>query len=138
LPTLQKRSSKRAPMAAYDSIRFSPPAPLANVTLRHPESNTLATDVPLLIDSGADVTLLPKSSVDLLGVETDTGEVYRLAGFDGTISFSQAVRVDLILGRKTFKGRFLLIEQTWGVLGRDVLNHLCLVLDGPQLAWDVR
>jgi hypothetical protein len=125
-------------MAAYDRVRFSPPAPIANVTLRLPETSTLVPDVTLLIDSGADVTLLPKASIGLLGADADTGEVYQLAGFDGSISFSKAVRVDLILGRKTFKGRFLLTEQTWGVLGRDVLNHLCLVLDGPQQKWHER
>jgi hypothetical protein len=92
----------------------------------------------MLIDSGADVTLLPQASVDLLGVEANADEVYQLEGFDGSISISKAVRVDLVFGRRTFKGRFLLIEQAWSVLGRDVLNHVYLILDGPQQAWEER
>jgi hypothetical protein len=44
----------------------------------------------------------------------------------------------MMFGRKTFKGRFLLIDQEWGVLGRDVLNHIVPVLDGPNQTWDER
>jgi len=125
-------------MPRYDDSAFSPAAPVAQVNLRAPDGGTLVTNVPLLIDSGADVTLLPQASVDLLGVGAETGEVYQLVGFDGSASVSKAVRVDVILGRKTFKGRFLLTEQAYGVLGRDVLNHLCLVLDGPEQTWEER
>jgi hypothetical protein len=125
-------------MPRYDDTHFSPAAPVAKVTLSIPESSASVTEVPMLIDSGADVTLLPQASIDLLGVEVNADEVYELAGFDGSISISRAVRVDLVFGRKTFKGRFLLIDQAWGVLGRDVLNHVCLTLDGPQQAWEER
>lgn len=125
-------------MPRYDDTYFSSAAPVAKVTLRVPESNDSLSDVPMLIDSGADVTLLPQSSVDVLGIEADAGEVYQLEGFDGSISVSKAVRVDLVFGGKTFKGRFLLIDQAWGILGRDVLNHVCLILDGPQQTWDER
>ncbi len=33
-------------MPAYDSIRFDPPAPLAYVTLRNPETGAALSDVP--------------------------------------------------------------------------------------------
>jgi hypothetical protein len=125
-------------MPRYDDSQFSPAAPVAVVTLRIPDNDGPGIEVPLLIDSGADVTLLPQASVVSLGIEANAGEVYELVGFDGNISTSTAVRVDLVFGRKTFKGRFLLIDQAWGVLGRDVLNHLCLVLDGPRQTWDER
>ena len=123
-------------MPRYDDRDFSPAAPVARVTLRDPDSNSVLTDVPLLIDTGADATLLPLASVASLGIDADAGEVYELAGFDGNSSFSRSVRVNLVLGQKTFRGRYLLIDQAWGVLGRDVLNHLCLILDGPKLTWD--
>ena len=51
-------------MPAYDDS-LSPPAPVARVSLRHPGSSLTVTDVLMLIDSGADVTLIPKSSFDL-------------------------------------------------------------------------
>lgn len=125
-------------MPRYDDNHFSPAAPVAHVTLRAPDSSRVIDEVPLLIDSGADVTLLPQTTIDLLGIAIETGESYQLVGFDGSISVARAVRVDLLLGRKTFKGRFLLSDQSQGVLGRDVLNHLCLVLDGPRQMWEER
>jgi hypothetical protein len=54
-------------MPNYDSKSFSPPAPLALVVLRDPESRAVQRDVPMLLDTGADVTLLPTASLSGLG-----------------------------------------------------------------------
>jgi hypothetical protein len=42
-------------MPAYDDRFFNSPAPLARVTLRTSGDAKVVTDVPMLIDSGADV-----------------------------------------------------------------------------------
>jgi hypothetical protein len=110
---------------------------LATERIPHDLPLLLLAGQPNFIERGVHY-LLPQSSVDLLGIEANADEVYELQGFDGNISISKAVRVDLVFGRKTFKGRFLLIDQAWGILGRDVLNHVCLILDGPQQAWEER
>lgn len=123
-------------MPAYDRTLFEPPAPVAKVMLRDPTSGKKLPDVPMLIDSGADVTLLPEDSVKQLGISSDSAEEYELMAFDGSTTVSRAVRVDLFFLHRTFKGRFLLISQEWGILGRDVLNHLSVLLDGPHLSWD--
>ncbi len=122
-------------MPAYEDLGYTPPAPVARVTLRHPEHGDTREEVPMLIDSGADATLLPKSTVGSLGIE-GTGERYQLVAFDGTASESEAVRVDLIFLNRRFRGRFLLMDADVGVIGRDVLNHLRLILDGPNLSWE--
>jgi hypothetical protein len=44
--------------------------------------------------------------------------------------------MELIFCRRTFRGQFLLTDQECGVLGRNVLNAVSLLLDGPHLAWD--
>ena len=125
-------------MPACDSTGFAPPAPVASVTLRNPETGASTADVLLLIDSGADVTLLPAAVVEALGISVRANTGYELKGFDGSHSVSMAVRADLIWLRKTFKGDFLLINQEVGFLGRDILNHVSLILDGPHLNWEVR
>jgi len=66
------------------------------------------------------------------------GETYELKSFDGSTSISNAVELHLIFLQKAFKGRFLLINETCGILGRDVLNYVVLTLDGPHLTWDGR
>jgi hypothetical protein len=58
-----------------------------------------------------------------------------LVGFDRTQSIAPAVQVDLLFLRRAFKGRLLIINQDWSILGRDILNHLVLLLDGPGLTW---
>jgi hypothetical protein len=60
---------------------------------------------------------------------------YELIGFDGTISFAPMVHLELIFCRRTFRGQFLLVDQAWGILGRNVLNAVPILLDGPRLAW---
>ena len=123
-------------MPVYDDQFFNPPAPLARVTLRNSGDGNTVTDVPMLIDSGADVTLVPERSVTLLGATVDPEAGYEVMGFDGRKSVAQVVSLELIFLRRAFRGRFLVGHQEWGILGRDVLNHVAVLLDGPQLVWD--
>ncbi len=122
-------------MPPYDDRLFVPPAPLARVIVRHPDREQSVEDVPMLIDSGADATLLPRSAATSLGLEA-TGERYQLVGFDGTVSEAKAVLASLAFLRRNFRGRYLLTEAEVGVIGRDILNHIRLLLDGPALHWD--
>ena len=122
-------------MPAYDRTLFDPPAPLAKVTIRHPTSGATISDVPMLLDTGADVTLLPQAFVEQIGINGDPNEGYELKGFDGNVSVARVVEVDLLFLRRAFKGRFLLIDQEWGLIGRDVLNHVSLLFDGVHLEW---
>lgn len=90
----------------------------------------------MLLDTGADVTLLPRPSVERLGISIERDESYELRGFDGSVSVASVVRADLLFLRRAFKGRFLLIDQEWGLLGRDILNHVSLMFDGQRLVWE--
>ena len=122
-------------MPAYDSESFHPPAPLAKVTLRHPDTGEIQTDVPMLLDSGADVTLIPRITWELLRETADPNRHYELMGFDGSISYAPVVKLELSFCQRTFRGQFLLIDQACGVLGRNVLNRVPILLDGPRLVW---
>jgi hypothetical protein len=122
-------------MPEYDSKFFDPPAPLARVSLRDLNNGAIVTDVPMLIDSGADVTLIPRTFINELRLELDPNESYELASFDGHKSTALSARLELVFQTRTFRGRFLLINSESGILGRNVLNHFALVLDGPRLSW---
>ena len=123
-------------MPSYNGEWFNPPAPLARVTLRNPTSGQTVGDVPMLLDTGADVTLLPRAVVDRLNIALETNAQYEMVGFDGTSSLSSVVELEMIFLEKTFRGKFLLLEQEWGIIGRNVLNAVSLLLDGPHLIWD--
>ena len=60
----------------------------------------------------------------------------KVMGFDGRKSVARVVNLDLIFLRRVFRGRFLVGNQEWGVMGRDVLNHVPVLLDGPHLVWE--
>jgi hypothetical protein len=94
-------------------------------------------NVPMLLDTGADVTLIPSVCVDQLQIQADPSQVYQPIGFDGSRSTAIAIQLDLIFVGPTFRGRFLMIGQSEGVLGRDILNHLNVTLSGPTLEWNV-
>jgi predicted aspartyl protease len=122
-------------MPSYDATHYDPPAPVAQVTLRNPQSAATVSDVLLLVDTGADITLLPRTAVEPLGVPLLAGQRYELMGFDGSKSFAPVVILDLLFLQRAFRGRYLLIEQDRGILGRDILNHVSLLLDGPRQQW---
>jgi hypothetical protein len=50
----------------YNAVNFTPPAPVACVTLPNPATGALLSDVPVLIDTGTDATLLPSTAVEQL------------------------------------------------------------------------
>jgi hypothetical protein len=122
-------------MPAYDSTQFSPPAPMARVSLRTSQKSAVVDDVPMLIDSGADLTLVPERFALELGLELDQSDSYELEGFDGRKTKARSAQLELVFLRRTFKGRFVVINSECGFLGRNVLNHFVLTLDGPQLNW---
>jgi hypothetical protein len=123
-------------MLAYDSSMFDPPAPVARVVLPNPATGTLWSDVPMLLDSGADVTLIPEAVLRHLSLEVVPGKQYELSGFDGSMSQTSVARLEMVFCRRTFRGQFLLVDQGWGILGRNILNAVALLLDGPHLTWD--
>lgn len=123
-------------MTPYD-VGSVPPAPLARASLRTPDGRKAVTDVVMLMDTGADLSLVPSAVVDFLGLTAEAIAV-PLEGFDGTRSVAHPVQLDLILGQRVFRGLYLVTSQPRGILGRDVLNHLEILLDGPRLQWEFR
>lgn len=122
-------------MPEYEASLFDPPAPVARIVLRNPDAGNAVSDVLLLVDTGADVTLLPQASIQELGVSPLADLRYELMGFDGSRSFASVVLVDMVFLNRVFRGRYLVTEGECGILGRDILNHVTLLLDGPRLQW---
>jgi hypothetical protein len=91
--------------------------------------------VPLLLDSGADVSLLPRESIAELIDTSQESRQYELEGFDGTKSWAPVAHLELRFLGKSFRGQFLVVDGRHGILGRNVLNAVSLLFDGPSLAW---
>ena len=121
-------------MPAYSDL-FDPPAPVVLVTLRHPGTGQTIANIPMLMDTGADVTLLPLAAVKQLGVTVELQTDYQLVAFDGTRSTAPWADLHLLLLSSVFRGRYIVVDQNVGVVGRDILNLLTIVLDGPGQLW---
>ena len=125
-------------MPAYDSANFRPPAPAALVTLRVPKNGTTFADVPMLLDTGADVSLVPRAVLSAAVPTSSDDDHYELEAFDGTKTTSPAVELEMQFLGKSFRGRFLLIDGATGIIGRNILNNLALLFDGPAQSWSER
>lgn len=125
-------------MSKYDAENFDPPAPVAYVTLRNPATGVSLSEVPMLLDTGADVTLLPRRVAVTLGIESSEDTAYEVQGFDRESKLVEMVQLEMVfLGRK-FSGQFLLIDQPMGILGRNILNKVSILFDGPRAKWEER
>jgi predicted aspartyl protease len=122
-------------MPIYDASRFAPPAPVARVSFRNPDSGETVSDILMVIDTGADMSFIPVAVVTKLNLQFVTATSYELTAFDGRSRTATPVNADMLFLGRTLKGSYLVRESEIGILGRDVLNHFALVLDGPNLHW---
>lgn len=112
-------------MPDYDSKNFEPAAPIAHVTLRSRTTGLSVSDIPML----------PREQVTQLEVEPDKNLSYEVQGYDGEIKVAEAIEAELVFLEKKFTGQFLLIDGTIGILGRNILNALSILFDGPNENW---
>jgi hypothetical protein len=103
--------------------------------VRNTATGASVPDVPLLIDTGADVTLLPRHAVEAANIEF-LASTYELIGYSGPAISVPAVDAELTFVGHAFRGRFLVTDDAIGILGRDIHNRVSLHLDGPGLSWD--
>ena len=90
----------------------------------------------MLLDTGADATLLPRLFVAKLDV-AETFRVYETEAFDGTKGQSSVVQLQMIFAAKSFRGDYLLIDRSYGIIGRNILNFFEIVFDGKNSRWEI-
>jgi hypothetical protein len=97
----------------------------------------LAENVPALIDTAADRTILPASLVRSLGLVEDGRMLFQ--GFASNVVELPIFRAEVqIHDRPAVKVRAALSErEPYILLGRDVLNTHRILLDGPQNAFEI-
>ena len=109
-----------------------PPAPILSIRLRALSSDQSTDPLPALIDTGADATLIPIDTLLAIGAE-ETSPGW-LRSFSGERVPVALYFVDVLIGELVLPGIRVAgsARLTEVLLGRDVLNKLVLVLDGPQ------
>jgi hypothetical protein len=117
-------------MPAYEGGDFVPPAPIARAVVRGPSGRT-RSDVRLLLDTGADVSIVPRGVAEEVAAEIRPSEV-AIRSYDGSESTCDLAELSIEFLRFRFRGVFLVSEAEYGVLGRNILNLLFLTLNGPH------
>jgi predicted aspartyl protease len=121
----------------YDAA-YEPPFPAAPVVLRNSEEGLRSETLQALLDTGADGSLVPIAYLEeiLAPPIADT----HIRSHWGERRAAQLFAVDLELGSLRFPGVFVIGDEQGGeiVLGRNVLNKLRVLLDGPAGQTDVK
>ena len=88
----------------------------------------------LVIDSGADVSVVPLAAASAVGAAMvrSTMPIQFLAGEEIVLDQAE-LAVEFL--RYRFRGAFLVVDSTYGVVGRNILDAFRLTLDGPRLEW---
>ena len=114
---------------------ISPPAPFIQIQVAHPDHPLHLQPIVAKIDSGADVTALPLSIIQHLNLPIM--DVLDVSGYDDRVSTIQTYFAIIELAKVRGRIQVIAISEEYALLGRDVLNHLRVLLDGPALALEI-
>lgn len=115
----------------YDSS-YQPPFPAIEVVLHNREEGLRTASVTALLDTGADGSLVPMSYLReiIASPLVDT----RIRSHWGEWRSAQLFVVDIDFGEWRLPGVFVVGDEQGDeiILGRNILNKLRLLLDGPD------
>ncbi len=124
-------------MPAYHRNYSQTAAPIARIIVQNPDDIALKTEALMLLDTGADLTLLPSIAIVNADIRPIPDFYEELLAFDDHKVLAQVVLATIQLEGRTIKGEFPVVEQSIGVIGRNVLNLFPLLFDGPRLSWEI-
>jgi hypothetical protein len=121
----------------YPEAPLQPPCPFILVALRNRLTGVEVRDVPAQVDTGADQTILTDTLVEALGLSRTGCELIRWLGGPPV----ECPTYTVCLHIHTFPPHTIEVlagtGMAWPLLGRDVLNHYRIVLDGPALHLEI-
>lgn len=118
---------------AYDT-EIDPPAPLLPVSIASPDDVTAVVLVRAIVDSGADMSVVPVALARDLGLPR-VGRVRVRGVVAGANALVYAASIGLA-GRSHTHDVLAMGDET--IVGRDVLNRFVVTLDGPGLRASLR
>lgn len=123
-------------MIAYDT-NYDPPAPVVDVTVSSVVNRRLHSTLPALLDTGSDITAIPNRLVDVLQLYPIGRLQLEAVDAKNTTVFTYAVQ--FALGTLSVPRLEVIVTGLdFIVVGRDVLNREHLLLNGPELIFEMR
>jgi predicted aspartyl protease len=113
-----------------------PPAPFLALVVYHPERTTQTIQIEAKIDTGADISALPSTIVQQLGLPVTSKLV--VEGYDGVLATVSSYAAGFTIESVQLEPHEIIaIPETYALLGRDVLNNFYLYLKGPDLVFEL-
>lgn len=120
-------------MVRYNySTQVEPPAPFVYARVSTPDESTSVSAAPAQVDSAADITVIPDHLVSDLGLVPFGDTPVEGFGSGVIVATTYIVRIGIHemepLLTKVISGHL----EPHVLLGRDILNHYRVTLDGPS------
>lgn len=114
----------------YDSAYF-PPAPTIDLTFSSATTGRMTPSLRAFVDSGADATLVPRALLE--GIQATFADDAYLRSQWGERRRVRLYVVDVKIGDWVLPGITVVGDDRSSelIVGRDVLNQLRILLDGP-------
>ena len=123
-------------MPGYDR-QYSPPAPIAELTIAHPVTGATSGSLSGKLDTGAGLSVIPQRVIAELALSPH-GRIWARS-YDGAYSRRLIYFARFVLeGNELAAVQCLAVERETALIGRNVLNRFAILLDGPKLRFELK
>ncbi len=113
----------------YDNKNYDPPAPVLPITVRIPGDSIKQVTTEALVDTGADITCLPRALIKALRAERASS--YNVSAINGVpIGPADSYFLEFEIASTKFMSEVIAVGDE-PILGRNLINEFTLNLHGP-------
>jgi predicted aspartyl protease len=113
----------------YDNNHYNPPAPVLPITMHIPGDSTKQVTTEALVDTGADITCLPRALINALGAEyASSYDVFAINGLSIGSKDSYFLEFEIATTKKIVE---VIAVGDEPILGRNLINEFTLQFHGP-------
>lgn len=119
----------------YDNEHYNPPAPVLPITVYVPDDSTKQVKTEALVDTGADMTCLPRALINALNAQPASSYNVRCIN-EVSIGLVDSYFLEFeIAGEKKMVEVIAVDDER--ILGRNLINEFMLQLHGPGQKLDI-